>query len=87
MFSNVINQKRCRTELEQRFPILPDAETWHLCTSAKLNLRILGEVEKNRFLALPGKDRHSRLLPSKLCVLTQEDLMKSFTVIVQEWRC
>ena len=24
--------------MEQRFPVLPDAETWPLCTSAKLNL-------------------------------------------------
>ena len=38
-----------------------------LCTSAKSNLRdrVSGEVEKNRFIALPGKGGHSRLLPSK----------------------
>ena len=38
-----------------------------LCTSAKSNIRdrVSGEVEKNRFIALPGKGGHSRLLPSK----------------------
>ena len=28
----------------------------------------MGEVEKNSFIALPGKERHSQLMPSKLCV-------------------
>ena len=38
-----------------------------LCTSAKLNLgdRVWGEVEKNSFIALPGKRGHSGLLPQK----------------------
>ena len=38
-----------------------------LCTGAKSNLRdrVLGEVEKNSFIALPGKGGHSRLLPWK----------------------
>ena len=38
-----------------------------LCTNAESNLgdRVLGEVEKNSFIALPGKDGYSRLLPSK----------------------
>ena len=38
-----------------------------LYTSAKLNLgdRVLGEVEKDSFIALPGKGGHSRLLPQK----------------------
>ena len=42
-------------------------KTWLLCTSAKSNLgdRVLGEVEKHSFIALPGKGRHSRLPPSK----------------------
>ena len=42
-------------------------QTQPLCTSAKLNLgdRVLGEVEENSFIALPGKGRHSRLLPQK----------------------
>ena len=81
MFSNVINQKRCRTELEQRFPIPPEAETWHLCTSAKLNLgdRVFG--------ALPGKEGLSRLLPSKSVCPTWEDLVRSLIAIIQGWCC
>ena len=45
-------------------------KTWALCTGAELNLgdRVLGEVEKNSFIALPGKGGHSRLLPQNLCV-------------------
>ena len=48
-----------------------------LCTGAASNLgdRVLGEVEKNNFIALPGNGGHSGLLPLKLCVPTQEDLM------------
>ena len=44
-----------------------DAETQPLCTSAEPNLRdrVLGEVEKNSFIALPGKGGHSGLMPSK----------------------
>ena len=46
------------------------AEIGHLYTSAGLNLRdrVLGEVEKNRFIALPGTGGQSGLMPSKLCV-------------------
>ena len=29
--------------------------------------RVLGEVEKDSFIALPGKGGHNRLVPSKLC--------------------
>ena len=49
-----------------------DAEIRVLYTSTKLNLgdRVLGEVEKNNFIALPGKGDHSGLMPSELCVLT-----------------
>ena len=38
-------------------------------TSTGLNLgdRVLGEVEKKSFIALPGKGGHSGLMPSKLC--------------------
>ena len=41
-------------------------KTQPLCTSAKSNLgdRVLGEVEKNSFIALPGKRGHSRFLSS-----------------------
>ena len=46
------------------------AETWPLYTGAGLNLgdRVLGEIKRNRFIALPGKGGHSGLLPSRLCV-------------------
>jgi len=39
-----------------------------LYTSAKLNLgdRLLGEVEKDSFIALPGKGGHSKLMPSNV---------------------
>ena len=50
---------------------------WYLVTevnlaNTKLNLkdRVLGELEKHSFIALPGKGGHSRLIPPKLCVLT-----------------
>ena len=45
-------------------------KTWPLCNGAKSNLgdSVLGEVEKNRFTALPGKGEHSRLMPLKLRV-------------------
>ena len=44
-----------------------DAKAWPLCTSAESNLRdrVLGEVEKNGFVALPGKGGQGGLLPSK----------------------
>ena len=42
-------------------------KTWPLCTSTELKLgdRVLDEVEKNSFIALPGKGGHSRLMPLK----------------------
>ena len=42
-------------------------KTRPLCTGAELYLRdrVLGEAEKNSFIALPGRGRDSRLLPSK----------------------
>ena len=38
-----------------------------LCTSTKSNLgdRVLAEVEKNSFIALPGKGGHRGLVPLK----------------------
>ena len=36
-----------------------------LYTNAKSNLRVSSEVEKNSFIALPGRGGHSGLLPSK----------------------
>ena len=40
-----------------------------LCTGAVLNLgdRVLGEVEKNSFIALPGKRGTEGTCPKKLC--------------------
>ena len=45
-------------------PLLP------LYTGARLNLRdrFLNEVKKNSFIALSGKEGHSEIMPSKLCV-------------------
>ena len=42
-------------------------KTRPLCAGAELNLGdgVLGEVEKNSFIALPGKGGHSRLMPLK----------------------
>ena len=61
---------------------------WPLCTSAELNLgdRVLGEVEKNSFVALPGRGGYSRFLPLKLCVPTQDSLV-SFIAMVQGRGC
>ena len=44
-------------------------KTQPLNTSADLNLgdRVLGEVEKNTFIALPGKGEHRDSCHSKLC--------------------
>ena len=63
-------------------------KTWPLCTSVESNLRdrVLGEVEKNSFIALPGKGGHSSYL-SKLCVPTWEDLVRSFIAVVQGQGC
>ena len=50
------------------FPLLELAKSpASLYTSAELNLRdrLLGEVEKNSFIALPGKGGYRELLPSK----------------------
>ena len=56
-----------------------------LCTSAGLNLgdRVWGEVEKNSFIALPGKGGHSKLMPTKPVCPTQEDLVRRFMATVQ----
>ena len=45
-------------------------KTWPLWTSAESNLgdRVLGEVENNSFIALPGKGGRSGLLPPKNCM-------------------
>ena len=56
-----------------------------LGTSAELNLgdRVLGEVEKNSSVALPGKGGHSRLMPSKTVFQPRGDLVRSFIAKVQ----
>ena len=64
-------------------------KTWPLFTGAKSNLRdrVLGEVEKNSFFALPGKGGYSGLMPLKNCVPTREDLVRSLIAIVQGQGC
>ena len=51
-------------------------------TELILRDRVLGEVEKNSFIALPGKGGHSGLVPSKLCH-DLEAVVKSFIGMVQ----
>ena len=63
--------------------LMPKAQL--LCTtSAGSNLgeRVLDEVEKDSYITLPGKGRHSGFLPRKTIVPTQEDLMRSFMTIL-----
>jgi len=56
-----------------------------LGTSAELNLgdRVLGEVEKNRSIALPGKGGQSRLIPSKTVFQARGYLVRTFIAKVQ----
>ena len=58
-------------------------KTWLLCTSAESNLRdgVLGKVEKNKLIVLPGKGGHSGRMPPKTVPSTQEDLVRSFTAM------
>ena len=52
-----------------------DAESLvSLYTSTKSDLRdrVLGEVEKDSFIALLGKGGNSKLVPSKSCIATWE---------------
>ena len=58
--------RKSRLGQRERYQVMPKARP--LCTSAKSNLRdrVLGEVEKNSFIALPGKGGHSRLVPLKI---------------------
>ena len=48
---------------------------------ANLGDRVLGEVEKDSFITLPGKGGHSGLLPQKLCPHLER--IVSFMVMVQ----
>ena len=45
-------------------------QIWLLCTDSEINLedRVLSEVEKKSFIALPSKGEHTGLMFSKLCV-------------------
>ena len=38
---------------------------------SNLRDKILGEIGKNTFIAVPGKVGHSGLVPQKLCVATK----------------
>ena len=65
------------------------SKPWSLYAGAKLNLgdRVLGEVEKNSFIALPSQGGHSGLVPQKLCGPTQEGLGRSLIAMIQGWSC
>ena len=64
-------------------------KTRPLGTSAKSNLadRVLGEEEKNSFIALPGKGGHSGLTPLKTVCPTWENLVRSFIAVVEGRGC
>ena len=55
-----------------------------MCTGAESNLkdRVLGEVEKNSSIALPGTWGYCRLMASKLCAPIQGDLLRSLIATV-----
>ena len=59
-----------------------------LYTGADSNLgdRVLGEVEKDSFITLPGKGGHSGLLPRKTMRSHLERIVRSFIVMVQRGR-
>ena len=59
-----------------------------LCTGAELNLkdRVLGEVEKNNFIVLPGTGGHSGLMTSKTVCPHPGDLVRIFIAQVQRVR-
>ena len=56
-------------------------KTQPLCTGVELNLRVLGGVEGNSFIALSGKGDTVGFVP------IQEDLVRIFIVIVQGLGC
>ena len=57
-------------------------KAWPLCTNtrAKSNLgdRVLDEIEKDSFIPLPGKGRHTRLLSQKAMYLNPKELNEGF---------
>ena len=81
-------QTRNRDTKSLQFPGVM-LKAWPLGTSAESNFRdrILVEVEKNSSISVPGKGGHRNCYPQKLCVPTQEDMVRSFITIVQEWGC
>ena len=58
-----------------------------LYTGAQSNLRdrVLGEVGKASIIALPSKGDTLGFCLEKLCVPTQNDLMKGFITMIQRW--
>ena len=61
-------------------------KTWPACTSAKVNLRdrVLGEVEKNGFIALPDKGGHSGLMALRTMCPNQEGFGEEFYGAMQK---
>ena len=67
-------------------------KTRPLCTGVESNLgdRVLGEAEKNSFIALPGKGWVSRLMLLELCPSRIGGIVavvRSFTALVRGWNC
>ena len=61
---------------------IPKAQPLYTGVKSNLGDRILGEVEENSFIALPGKERHSGLVPLKIVFPTQQDLLRCFIAVV-----
>ena len=51
--------------------MMPKTRPLYAGAESNLGDRVLGEVEKNRFIALPGKGDKVDSCPEKLCVLTR----------------
>ena len=64
-------------------------KTRPLCSRAELNLgdRVLDEVEKNSFIALPGKGGTQQARASQNSVSNLGDLVRSFIAMVQGQGC
>ena len=74
-------QKGCESDVKS-------SAFWYTGTELSVRERVLGGVEKNSFIALPGKRVHSRLLPQKTpCVPTREDMTGSYIATVQGRGC
>ena len=59
-----------------------------LCTTVPNQIleTVLGRVEMESFITLPGKGGHPGLLKN-LCVLTWKDVMRDFITVVQGQVC